>query len=172
MKYYANRALMAKKRLFIMVALCLVCMSMKAQDPMPQWTIELVNQNPGMIDSIHRVAIDYEKVQEMEGTVVSFRAGEDNEYQFVFVYDHEDELYLLDTELNNCARVRTGGTYLPATDKRCTLATSVSGSSISMLYQKTPSCGMTFLFVCIKDGVSRTLLPKGRKCLSLHRCRC
>ena len=52
------------KKIFLMMALCLVGMSVKAQAPMPQWTIDLVNQNPGVIDSIHRVAIDYEKLQE------------------------------------------------------------------------------------------------------------
>ena len=52
------------KKIVWMMALCLVGMSVKAQAPMPQWTIDLVNMNPDVIDSIHRVAIDYEKLQE------------------------------------------------------------------------------------------------------------
>ncbi len=52
------------KKIVWMMALCLVDMSVKAQAPMPQWTIDLVNMNPDVIDSIHRVTIDYEKLQE------------------------------------------------------------------------------------------------------------
>ena len=52
------------KKIVWMMALCLVGMSVKAQAPMPQWTIDLVNMNPDVIDSIHRVAIDYAKLQE------------------------------------------------------------------------------------------------------------
>ena len=49
---------------------------------------------------------------DMEGTIIGFRAGEDSEYRFDFVYDEEDEtLYLLDTDNNTYTQVVTGSSY-------------------------------------------------------------
>lgn len=56
------------------MALCLAGMSVKAQDPMPQWTQDLVNMNPDVIDSIQRIAIDYEEAQKWDLTPADIRS--------------------------------------------------------------------------------------------------
>ena len=49
---------------------------------------------------------------DMDGTVIGFRAGEDDEYMFRFNYDGMAEpIYLLDTETQIYTRVLTGNTY-------------------------------------------------------------
>jgi len=48
---------------------------------------------------------------DMEGTIIGFRAGEDSEYRFDFVYDEEETLYLLDTDNNTYTQVVTGSSY-------------------------------------------------------------
>ena len=57
---------------------------------------------------------------DMDGTVIGFRAGEDDIYTFHFEYDGYDEpLYLLDTETKIFTRVLTGNIYtFMCTDKR------------------------------------------------------
>ena len=58
-------------------------------------------------------------VPEYEGTIIGFRAGEDNEYLIDFVYSSENEpLYLLDTENNTYSRVLTGNAYRFATSDK------------------------------------------------------
>lgn len=55
-------------------------------------------------------------IPEYEGTVVGFRAGEDEEYRIDFEYSEENEpLYLLDTDNNTYTRVVTGNAYQFAT---------------------------------------------------------
>ena len=49
---------------------------------------------------------------DMEGTLIGFRAGEDDEYTFLFNYDGMAEpIYLLDTDTKVYTRVLTGNTY-------------------------------------------------------------
>ena len=57
---------------------------------------------------------------DMDGTVIGFRAGEDDIYTFHFEYDGYDEpLYLLDTDTKIFTRVLTGNIYtFMCTDKR------------------------------------------------------
>ncbi|MBQ6791023.1 MAG: InlB B-repeat-containing protein [Paludibacteraceae bacterium] len=57
---------------------------------------------------------------DMDGTVIGFRAGEDDIYTFHFEYDGYDEpLYLLDTDTKIFTRVVTGNIYtFMCTDKR------------------------------------------------------
>jgi hypothetical protein len=51
-------------------------------------------------------------IPDMEGTVISFRAGEDSEYTIHFDYDGmEDALYLLDTDTQIYTRVLKGNSY-------------------------------------------------------------
>ena len=58
-------------------------------------------------------------VPDMEGTVVGFKAGEDEEYTFRFNYSSEaEELYLLDTETMLYTRVLTGNTYYFSTNDK------------------------------------------------------
>jgi hypothetical protein len=56
---------------------------------------------------------------DMEGTLIGFRAGEDDEYTFRFNYDGMAEpIYLLDTDTKVYTRVLTGNTYtFSTTDK-------------------------------------------------------
>ena len=57
-------------------------------------------------------------IPEFEGTVVAFKAGEDSEYRFEFIYDGDESLYLLDTENNTYTQVMTGNAYyFTTTDK-------------------------------------------------------
>ena len=49
---------------------------------------------------------------DMDGTIIGFRAGEDDSYTFRFNYDGMAEpIYLLDTETGTYTRVLTGNTY-------------------------------------------------------------
>ena len=48
----------------------------------------------------------------MEGTLIGFWAGEDNEYTLHFEYDEEDELYLLDLDNNTYTPVNSNSTYV------------------------------------------------------------
>ena len=48
----------------------------------------------------------------MEGTLIGFWAGEDNEYTLHFEYDEEDELYLLDLDNNIYTPVNSNSTYV------------------------------------------------------------
>ena len=51
-------------------------------------------------------------IPDMEGTVISFRAGEDSEYTFQFDFDDMAEaLYLLDTDTKIYTRILKGNTY-------------------------------------------------------------
>ena len=51
-------------------------------------------------------------IPELEGTLVGFRAGEEDAYTLKFEYLNSDEtLYLLDTENNTYTEIRTGVTY-------------------------------------------------------------
>ena len=51
-------------------------------------------------------------IPEFEGTVVAFKAGEDSEYRFEFVYSEDAEpLYLFDTENNTYTQIMTGNAY-------------------------------------------------------------
>jgi hypothetical protein len=50
-------------------------------------------------------------IPEFEGTVIAFKAGEDNEYTIDFEYDSEEPLYLLDTENNTYTQIMTGNAY-------------------------------------------------------------
>lgn len=51
-------------------------------------------------------------IPEFEGTVVAFKAGEDNEYRFEFIYSEDAEpLYLFDTENNTYTQIMTGNAY-------------------------------------------------------------
>ncbi|MBQ7438600.1 MAG: Ig-like domain-containing protein [Paludibacteraceae bacterium] len=51
-------------------------------------------------------------IPEFEGTVITFRAGEDSEYRFEFVYSEDAEpLYLFDTENNTYTQIMTGNAY-------------------------------------------------------------
>ena len=51
-------------------------------------------------------------VPELEGTVIGFRAGEDEAYTLTFEYLNSDEpLYLYDTEQNTYTEIKTGITY-------------------------------------------------------------
>ncbi len=58
-------------------------------------------------------------IPEFEGTVVAFKAGEDSEYRFEFVYSEDAEpLYLFDTENNTYTQIMTGNAYyFTTTDK-------------------------------------------------------
>lgn len=58
-------------------------------------------------------------IPEFEGTVITFKAGEDSEYRFEFTYSEDAEpLYLLDTENNTYTQVITGNAYyFTTTDK-------------------------------------------------------
>jgi hypothetical protein len=48
---------------------------------------------------------------ELEGTIIGFRAGEDNEYTISFTYDDEEELYLLDLDTHVYTSVDQENTY-------------------------------------------------------------
>lgn len=48
----------------------------------------------------------------MEGTLIGFWAGEDNEYTLHFEYNEEDELYLLDLDNNTYTPVNSNSTYV------------------------------------------------------------
>lgn len=51
-------------------------------------------------------------IPELEGTVIGFRAGEDNNYTMYFDYLNSDEaIYLYDIEANIYTRIETGGIY-------------------------------------------------------------
>lgn len=51
-------------------------------------------------------------IPEFEGTVIAFKAGEDSEYRFEFVYSEDAEpLYLFDTENNTYTQIMTGNAY-------------------------------------------------------------
>ena len=51
-------------------------------------------------------------IPEMEGTVIGFRAGEDDAYTLHFEYlNSAEELYLFDTETNAYTKIMTGATY-------------------------------------------------------------
>ena len=51
-------------------------------------------------------------IPEYEGTVITFRAGEDSEYRFEFTYSEDAEpLYLFDTENNTYTQIMTGNAY-------------------------------------------------------------
>ena len=51
-------------------------------------------------------------IPEFEGTVVAFKAGEDSEYRFEFIYSEDAEpLYLFDTENNTYTQIMTGNAY-------------------------------------------------------------
>ncbi len=51
-------------------------------------------------------------VPELEGTVIGFRAGEDDGYTLHFDYLNSDEpLYLYDTQMRSYTRIKTGATY-------------------------------------------------------------
>lgn len=51
-------------------------------------------------------------IPEFEGTVITFRAGEDSEYRFEFTYSEDAEpLYLFDTENNTYTQIMTGNAY-------------------------------------------------------------
>lgn len=51
-------------------------------------------------------------IPEFEGTVITFRAGEDSEYRFEFTYNPDAEpLYLFDTENNSYTEIVTGNAY-------------------------------------------------------------
>ncbi len=51
-------------------------------------------------------------IPELEGTVIGFRAGEDNSYTMYFDYLNSDEaIYLYDIEANTYTRIETGGIY-------------------------------------------------------------
>lgn len=51
-------------------------------------------------------------VPEMEGTVIGFRAGDEDAYTFSFEYLNSDEpLYLYDAEQNTYTEIRTGSLY-------------------------------------------------------------
>ena len=50
-------------------------------------------------------------IPEFEGTVVAFKAGEDSEYRFEFIYDGDESLYLFDTENNTYTQIMTGNAY-------------------------------------------------------------
>lgn len=56
------------KRLYISVMLCVAAMCAWAQVPMPEWTKQLVNLNPEVIDSIQRFAIDPELLADYDLT--------------------------------------------------------------------------------------------------------
>ena len=56
------------KRLYISVMLCVAAMCAWAQAPMPEWTKQLVNLNPEVIDSIQRFAIDPEALADYDLT--------------------------------------------------------------------------------------------------------
>ena len=51
-------------------------------------------------------------IPDFEGTVIAFKAGEDNNYRLDFVYDEEEEpLYLLDTENSTYTESVNNGSY-------------------------------------------------------------
>ena len=51
-------------------------------------------------------------IPEMEGTIIGFRAGEDDGYTLHFDYLNSDEpLYLFDTQTRSYTRIETGATY-------------------------------------------------------------
>lgn len=51
-------------------------------------------------------------IPEFEGTVVAFKAGEDSEYRFEFIYSEDaEQLYLFDTENNTYTQIMTGNAY-------------------------------------------------------------
>ena len=51
-------------------------------------------------------------IPEFEGTVITFRAGEDSEYRFEFTYSGEtDPLYLYDMDNNTYTQIMTGNAY-------------------------------------------------------------
>jgi uncharacterized repeat protein (TIGR02543 family) len=58
-------------------------------------------------------------IPEFEGTVVAFKAGEDEEYTIDFIYDAENEpLYLFDTENSSYTQIMTGESYYFSTDDK------------------------------------------------------
>ena len=57
-------------------------------------------------------------IPEFEGTVITFKAGEDSEYRLDFVYDDEESLYLFDTENNTYTQIMTGESYYFSTDDK------------------------------------------------------
>lgn len=57
-------------------------------------------------------------IPEFEGTVVAFKAGEDSEYRFEFIYDGDESLYLFDTENNTYTQIMTGESYFFSTDDK------------------------------------------------------
>lgn len=57
-------------------------------------------------------------IPEFEGTVIAFKAGEDNDYHFDFIYDGEESLYLFDTENSTYTQIMTGESYYFSTDDK------------------------------------------------------
>jgi len=57
-------------------------------------------------------------IPEFEGTVITFKAGEDNDYHFDFIYDGEENLYLFDTENSTYTQIMTGESYYFSTDDK------------------------------------------------------
>ena len=58
-------------------------------------------------------------IDDLEGTIVGFRAGEDNEYTFRFEYsDEADDIYLLDTDERIYIHILTGNTYTFTTNDK------------------------------------------------------
>ena len=58
-------------------------------------------------------------VPEIEGTVLSFKAGSlDKNYTFIFEYNDAEELYLKDLETDSCTLVQTGVSYDFKTDDK------------------------------------------------------
>ena len=58
-------------------------------------------------------------VPDLEGRMITFRAGEDSNYTFHFTYDENaDALYLLDLNTNSYTRILTGNTYTFSTDDK------------------------------------------------------
>ena len=48
---------------------------------------------------------------ELEGTLIGFKAGEDSEYTLSFEYDETEDIYLLDTDTKLYLRIMNGTTY-------------------------------------------------------------
>ena len=95
-------------------------------------------------------------IPEFEGTVVAFKAGEDSEYRFEFIYSEDAEpLYLFDTENNTYTQIITGNAYyFTTTDK--------ASHSRFILTRKAPQIATGVEDQVSSDQVSST---KARKLL-------
>lgn len=80
----------------------------------------------------------------MEGTLIGFWAGEDNEYTLHFEYNEEDELYLLDLDNNTYTPVNSSSAYVfTVPDKKAHnrfILTRIAPDPVATGVEETQAC--------------------------------